>query len=337
MKKVLYNSSFEVNRKLPINYKDVDKERFIKEFHRKINPSYIYDLNNVIVTYEGIVFNRYVLLKDSLHSIHDKKYYNVKYLLKNIIYKKRVVLNDANYILTYNPWGTGYGHWITETLVRVYMIKDYLSKCIFILPKNINNNMLLSLKAFDIKDICYIDEMEYFVVPRLIMPSMAAPTGNYNENLMKELRNLYLRYYCLDKITPQRRIYMSRAKAPKRKIINEAEIINVLEKYNFETIYVEELSFEDQVRLCSESSHLISIHGATLANMLFMHDKTSVMEIKNENDYHNNCYYSLSSALNINYYYIFGSAVNIEKDNQSDIIVDKNLFENNIRMFIEDI
>jgi len=336
MKKELYNLPFEVKRKLPINYKNIDEKRFITEFNKQIDASYIYKIRNAIVTFDGVVFNHYLLVKDSLHTIYDKKYYKIKYLLKNLIYKKKVLLNGSNYILTYNPWGTGYGHWITETLARICMVKNYLPQGILLLPENINRNMLSSLNVFNIKDICYIHENEYFVIPNLIMPTMPAPTGNYNENLMKELRNIYLCYYGLDKITPTKRIYMSRERANKRKILNETEIINILKRYDFEIIYVEELTYEDQVRLCSETSHLISIHGATLANMLFMKSGTSVMEIKNINDYHNNCYYSLASSLNINYYYTFGKAINIEKDNQSDIIVDKNLFENELKTFIKE-
>ena len=38
----------------------------------------------------------------------------------------------------------------------------------------------------------------------------------------------------------------------------------------FETVYTEELSFAEQVRLFSETRCLVSIHGAGLTNLMFM-------------------------------------------------------------------
>ena len=48
---------------------------------------------------------------------------------------------------------------------------------------------------------------------------------------------------------------------------------------------------------------LIGLHGAGLTNMLFMSEKTNVLELRNEEDSHNNCYFSLASDLNLDYYY----------------------------------
>jgi hypothetical protein len=47
--------------------------------------------------------------------------------------------------------------------------------------------------------------------------------------------------------------------------------------FDFQTIYAEDLSFEQQVKICSRARHLVSNHGAGLTNMLFMPQGASVL------------------------------------------------------------
>lgn len=48
--------------------------------------------------------------------------------------------------------------------------------------------------------------------------------------------------------------------------------------------------------------------------MLFMPDGTKVIEFRKKNDDHNNCYFSLASALNLKYYYMLCEPVNETED-----------------------
>ena len=77
----------------------------------------------------------------------------------------------------------------------------------------------------------------------------------------------------------------------------------MLRKFGFETVCAEDLSFEQQVQLCSRARYVVSNHGAGLTNVLFMKSAGSVLELRHEADCVNNCYFTLSSALDLNYYY----------------------------------
>ncbi|TRZ89561.1 MAG: glycosyltransferase family 61 protein [Methanosarcinales archaeon] len=46
---------------------------------------------------------------------------------------------------------------------------------------------------------------------------------------------------------PQRKIYISRNQAGKRKIINEVELEAFVGEYGFETVHAETMSLEDQI------------------------------------------------------------------------------------------
>ena len=45
--------------------------------------------------------------------------------------------------------------------------------------------------------------------------------------------------------------------------------------------------------------------GSGLSNMIFLDKAKNLIEIRNLNDYENNAFYSLSSACDLNYYYLF--------------------------------
>ena len=54
----------------------------------------------------------------------------------------------------------------------------------------------------------------------------------------------------------------------------------------------------------SSTKTLVGLHGAGLTNMIFMNKGGQVLEFRNANDSHNNCYFSLTSSLQHDYYYL---------------------------------
>jgi capsular polysaccharide biosynthesis protein len=165
-------------------------------------------------------------------------------------------------------------------------------------------------------------------VNKCLIPSHTANTGNYNHTLINELRDKFLGNI---KIKGKRKIFISRLKAPKRKISNEQDVVNYLKSHNWEIHYFEDYSFKKQIEIISETKYLIGLHGAGLTNMLFMREGGKVLELRNENDNHNNCYFSLASELNHEYYYQLSKGNSIET-HTVDIKVDIDLLKKNIEL-----
>lgn len=80
----------------------------------------------------------------------------------------------------------------------------------------------------------------------------------------------------------------------------------------------------------SETKALGGLHGAGLTNMVFMPPGGHVLEVRFRGDAHNNCYFSLASAMEHGYWYVLadfarGSEVHdadarVEKENFQDIL-----------------
>ena len=168
------------------------------------------------------------------------------------------------------------------------------------------------------------------------MPTRTAISGNYNENVIRGLRSLYADYYenaCSDR--SYNKVYISRGKAQIRKIANEEECVAIMEEYGFKTIYFEEHSLEQQIAIALDAQYMISNHGGGLTNILFMKSGSSVLELRQSGDSHNNCYFSLASALYLKYYYQLCHSENPEEDaHTANLIVDCRRLRKNIEQIL---
>lgn len=94
------------------------------------------------------------------------------------------------------------------------------------------------------------------------------------------------------------RILISRGQAAGRRVVNEQELLNVLSKRGFVAYSLEDLSFEDQVRLFMGAKVVIGPHGAGLANMIFSQD-LKVIELCGGPA--NASFFTLAASLGFNY------------------------------------
>jgi capsular polysaccharide biosynthesis protein len=199
-------------------------------------------------------------------------------------------------------WSYEYFHWLTDALPRLIVAEEYIENHEILLPSKFRKSPYVdSLKVFNF-NISFFNSKYPVSVKELIIPSHTAPTGNYNKDVINKLRKRFNQNSV--KVIPSKKIFVSRGKARFRKISNEAEVIRLVMSFGYEVHYFEDYSFRDQVSLMQQATHLIGLHGAGLTNMLFMPENGKVLELRNANDDHNNCFYALASDLGHEYYYL---------------------------------
>ena len=106
--------------------------------------------------------------------------------------------------------------------------------------------------------------------------------------IISELRNRFLKKTKLTKLIKGfDKIYIDRSDSSVnkffRKIINEKEIIDFLISKNFKIVKLSEFSFLDQVCIFNNAKHIIGLHGAGFANVIFCKKNTNIVEIKPKN------------------------------------------------------
>jgi capsular polysaccharide biosynthesis protein len=99
---------------------------------------------------------------------------------------------------------------------------------------------------------------------------------------------------------PGRRLLLSRRDSPWRRIRNEEPIFHLLEPLGFELIVPGALSFDEQISAFRDATHIVSPHGAGLANILWCAPGTHVLEVFHPH-YGTWAYGMLNDVLDLNY------------------------------------
>ncbi|QPN65902.1 glycosyltransferase family 61 protein [Synechococcus sp. CBW1006] len=195
----------------------------------------------------------------------------------------------------HDDWSGNYFHWLTDVLPKLQAWQESGASCrTVLLPQALLNRHYVrdSLQILGFRPIAWTSlRLE---ISRLIVISTTAPTGNYRKHLLQRLQRRLLAPSSAPKM---RKIYVSRGDASKRFLLNEADLIPLLQCHGIEFVTLQGLSLREQIEMFSHCTLLVGLHGAGLANMLYMPSGSDVVEIRRDQDCIGNCYFSMASAL----------------------------------------
>ena len=132
--------------------------------------------------------------------------------------------------------------------------------------------LMPSGKNFSVEKLIGIDPV---MVGPMNMQSLQWPeVADYSQNARVLLK---YRAAILDRLnlTPShssRRIFLARSKD--RRSFNQSELMEISQRYGFEVVYPEKMTFREQVQLYLESSFIVGASGAAFANILFCQPNT---------------------------------------------------------------
>jgi capsular polysaccharide biosynthesis protein len=180
----------------------------------------------------------------------------------------------------------------------------------FIIPDNSPPYIVDSLKLLGIQEDQTIQiQEESITVENLILCRPAEKAGRPKKMHFLAIRNKLLSSLIDEENVhlASKRIYVSRSQSS-RKIVNEAEILQILTKYNFEVIHCENMSLTEQIKIFSEAEIVLGPHGAGIYNQTFCHSGTSIIEIYNKEYWHHSSRI-ISSFMGHKHWHIFGENV----------------------------
>ena len=329
-------------RTYPQNFDERDLQLFWHALEKDIPKSELLQFENVRVSSEGLIFKDSRILPESFAYAFEldewKRRSVLKFLVTNYFFRRpRKIETDVLWITDY--WSKGYFHWVTDALTRLYVVRDRLDAWKLLLPWEFETRDFVrtSLEVFGVKNYDFIKRDEVLLCSSLVMPTHTAPSGNFREEVIGGVRRTLLSAFGdSNNRSNAERIYISRSAANRRRVVNEDEITPVLNNFGFRTVYAEELSFQDQVKILSRARFLVSNHGAGLTNMLFMKDGARVLELRHVSDYVNNCYFVLASALKFDYFYQLCAPKPDQTDpHTADLVVNPHELEKNLALLIK--
>ena len=223
-------------------------------------------------------------------------------------FPKPKALRGTYATITY-PSSFAWYHWVTESLPRLRLLQPWLDAIdgLFI-PADTEPQLQQSLEAMGVRQDQLITleigdhfEPEYLLVPRYCA-GLNLPT--WVPLYLQDSIGLTSKDYS----APQRKLYISRSDAGKRRIVNESEMLPLLKRAGFEIICLRNFSFLEQARMFHEAAWVIAPHGAGLVNVLWSQPGVQVLELSPSVNDSPGLFHSITSCAGGIYWWLPGAS-----------------------------
>jgi capsular polysaccharide biosynthesis protein len=177
-----------------------------------------------------------------------------------------------------------YYHWLTAILPRIYLVEKarLIGNVDFYLVPD--DALRFQVETLDLLGIPREARISSRKTPHVAADAVIA-TKHPCPNVQDVPRWIveWLRDAFLEKSSHQeysRFVYIGRADARKRRLLNEDECFStVLQPLGFEAYQLPKMPFISQIRLFAGADAIVGIHGAALTNLSFCRNGTSVVEL----------------------------------------------------------
>lgn len=341
--------------KLPLNITEEYLHLFKKKETYSVPLLKVYVLKNVFVNHWGVVIKNIKIPSKSLENLHgsyDQTFYwsHWKKAFEQLLVCKfgkslpSIRLDKKEtYFTIHTPW-FGYFSWLTTYLPKLLLANKNYPDAIVLIPEEWNKVAYVSdtLALFpEIKKKVLPNDHHAFV-ERFVLTENRPWTSVFYPEQIDQVRAIFTPQLHTVQLSPIKRIYVSRKKANRRKIVNETEVLDILKTNGFEEICFEDYSILEQVFLMQNAEMLVSMHGAGLTNILFMNPHSKLLEltpIVEQDKQFRFPFWRISSILEIDYYVQFCDTIN---NGESDLYarnikVDIHKLQNNMELMIKSI
>ena len=219
----------------------------------------------------GLVFDS--RWRPILESILDLgRYYNFRQQLRpRKVSKRNGTFSSVHHIFQENAW-----HWLVDSLAQIHSLELYMAgKALTLLMPDLlsaRRRQHLELLLPPNFQVEYVPSDTWIECDHFILPSYVSSRANgwLPSAYFEFLRTRTFAALAVGHpATATSRYYISRSRSKHRKVLNEPEIMAILGPLGFECIWMEDLSFREEVALLRSSEAIISPHGAGLACMLY--------------------------------------------------------------------
>ncbi len=199
-------------------------------------------------------------------------------------------------------------HWLLDTLPRLRLVQrsgialqqfDHV-----LLPGATGDFLALTLaRVPELTATRHVlDDSAHFECEEIVWASNLHPVTDSSRWAVA-----YLRRTLLDRgraIAPRRKLFLSRSRATRRRLLNEEAIWeSVLAPAGFTRIFLDELPFDRQIEEVSQAEAIVAPHGAALTHMVFAEPGCSIVELMSEG-YPTPYFWNLAQTMGHQYRYV---------------------------------
>ncbi len=238
-------------------------------------------------------------------------------------FPRKINIKDTLAVVAIGGGGMNYYHWLTEVLPRIYLLKhgDIWQKIdrFFIDEPSQKIAITLDILGIPLSQRIYARFDRTLASPLVIAPQFLRSQPRWRVDF---LRTTFLPYRDVHS-SKVSKIYISRSQASRRRILNEAEVLDYLKLRGYVPFCLEDFSFLEQVSLFSQAQIIIGLHGAGLTNVAWCPAGARLLEIFPSESIPS-YYWVLASQAGVNYYYFL--SLNHPPLPQDDTVIDLKQF-----------
>ena len=196
--------------------------------------------------------------------------------------------------------GAGYCHWLLEELPRLLRIAPGEADHLITHATGRFAREALAARG-GAERVLAVRREAHWAAGTLLVPSLADVPGAPTRGTVEQLRAF------VEERGPGRamagrgeRIYLTREKARRRRVVNESAVWAELAARGFVKVALEDLSWAEQIAACRAARVVVAPHGAGLANLVFCEAGTRVVELVNR-VYFNPVFWRLAALRGLDY------------------------------------
>jgi len=247
-----------------------------QELHFPARSVQIYDLNNVYVCNEGILFDQHGRYFKEMEDFFSMKQIIAGHrLVQQSLFDSMVCYYDKPVVLCKRPTPFVYGHWMIDMLPAAFIALRYLPPDLaqsvgFVLHKTgctIDGIMGASLGRLGVASgrMLWTTQAPVFF-KRLIFVRNLTQHGQYISPLVNECHVEIARDVAGSDTT---RLFVRRTGGYGRELRNEMELIEMARLRGFDVCDPGSLSFLEQISMFKNATHIIGAIGSAMTNVIY--------------------------------------------------------------------
>jgi hypothetical protein len=179
----------------------------------------------------------------------------------------------GSYIALNTVGSNSFWHWMMDNVIRAAIAMDAGFDGYYIIPHYQFAKESLEMIGIPENKIILFDETPC-ILERLCVPQLVS--FKRFPRLIQKTRDKFLQSVGKADVS-NKRIYIARHNF--RTVVNEPELTELLNRYNFRQIVMEDYPLKEQIRIASEADCVIAPHGAGMVHTLFMRSNSLVLEL----------------------------------------------------------